>query len=147
MARLSDQLRYFINKKISEDSTSRWCCQCTSSMERASTRLWNAFVNRARSLVTTQPHRLTLPIRRPRSLAWFRGRKEIRGTSSALPTYGLPYRFSLESVNFYLLYLSLMTQYLQPMLPFDHNLKRVIHDVIPLAVFVGNDFFSRSPYP
>ena len=71
-----------------------------------------------------QAHRLTLPIRRPRSLAWRRGRKEIRGTSSPLPTYGLSYRISLKSVNFYLLYLSLMTQYLQPMLPFDYNLKR-----------------------
>ena len=52
MARLSDQLRYFINK-ISEDSTSRWCCQCTRSPQRTSTRSWKAFVYRARSLVTT----------------------------------------------------------------------------------------------
>ena len=71
-----------------------------------------------------QPHRLTMPVRRPRTLAWRRGRKEIQGTSSALPSYGLSDRISLGSVNFYLFYPSLMTQYLQPMLPFDYNLKR-----------------------
>ena len=38
-----------------------------------------------------------------------------------------------------------MTQYIQPMLPLDYNLKRVIHDFIPLAVFVGNDFLPNLP--
>jgi len=67
-------------------------------------------------------------------------------------TNGLSYLSSLESVNFYLLHLSLMREYLdhefheiQPMLPFDYDLERVIDDFILLAVFVGNDFLPNLP--
>ncbi len=60
--------------------------------------------------------------------------------------------FSLEQINFYLLHLSLMREYLdlefhdiQPSLPFDYNLERVIDDFILLAVFIGNDFLPHLP--
>jgi 5'-3' exoribonuclease 1 len=59
---------------------------------------------------------------------------------------------SLESINFYLLHLSLMREYLdlefrdiEPVLPFDYSLERVIDDFILLAVFVGNDFLPNLP--
>lgn len=59
---------------------------------------------------------------------------------------------SLESINFYLLHLSLMREYLdlefreiEPTLPFPYNLERVIDDFILLAVFVGNDFLPNLP--
>ena len=59
---------------------------------------------------------------------------------------------SLESINFYLLHLSLMREYLdlefhdiEPTLPFAYNLERVIDDFILLAVFVGNDFLPNLP--
>jgi len=59
---------------------------------------------------------------------------------------------SLEAINFYLLHLSLMREYLdlefrdiEPVLPFEYSLERVIDDFILLAVFVGNDFLPNLP--
>ena len=59
---------------------------------------------------------------------------------------------SLESINFYLLHLSLMREYLnlefhdiEQSLPFSYNLERIIDDFILLAVFVGNDFLPNLP--
>jgi 5'-3' exoribonuclease 1 len=58
----------------------------------------------------------------------------------------------LASINFYLLHLTLMREYLdlefheiETILPFDYNLERVIDDFILLAVFVGNDFLPHLP--
>ena len=59
---------------------------------------------------------------------------------------------SLESINFYLLHLTLMREYLdlefheiETILPFNYTLERVIDDFILLAVFVGNDFLPHLP--
>lgn len=59
---------------------------------------------------------------------------------------------SLESINFYLLHLSLMREYLnlefhdiEASLPFEYNLERIIDDFVLLAVFVGNDFLPNLP--
>jgi len=59
---------------------------------------------------------------------------------------------SLESINFYLLHLCLMREYLdlefrdiEPMLPFKYELEHVIDDFVLLAVFVGNDFLPNLP--
>jgi 5'-3' exoribonuclease 1 len=59
---------------------------------------------------------------------------------------------SLESINFYLLHLTLMREYLdlefreiENLLPFQYNLERVIDDFILLAVFIGNDFLPHLP--
>ena len=58
----------------------------------------------------------------------------------------------LESINFYLLHLSLLREYLDLefrevgcLLPFDYNLERIIDDFIVLAVFIGNDFLPHLP--
>jgi 5'-3' exoribonuclease 1 len=57
-----------------------------------------------------------------------------------------------ENTNYYLLHLTLMREYMdlefheiEPILPFDYNLERVIDDFILLAVFVGNDFLPHLP--
>ena len=59
---------------------------------------------------------------------------------------------SLENINFYLLHLCLMREYLdlefrdiEPTLPFEYSLERIIDDFILLAVFVGNDFLPNLP--
>ena len=58
----------------------------------------------------------------------------------------------MESINFYLLHLSLLREYLdlefqdlRHILPFEYNLERVIDDFIALAVFIGNDFLPHLP--
>ncbi|KXN84037.1 5'-3' exoribonuclease 1 [Leucoagaricus sp. SymC.cos] len=59
---------------------------------------------------------------------------------------------SFDSMNFYLLHLSLMREYLDidfrslaPSLSFTYSLENVIDDFILLAVFVGNDFLPDLP--
>ena len=59
---------------------------------------------------------------------------------------------SPDSINFYLLHLTLMREYLdlefheiEPVLPFPYSLEHVIDDFILLAVFVGNDFLPNLP--
>ena len=42
-------------------------------------------------------------------------------------------------------YLDLEFHDIEPILPFDYNLERVIDDFILLAVFVGNDFLPNLP--
>ena len=42
-------------------------------------------------------------------------------------------------------YLDLEFREIEPVLPFDYNLERVIDDFILLAVFVGNDFLPNLP--
>jgi 5'-3' exoribonuclease 1 len=59
---------------------------------------------------------------------------------------------SLEAINFYQLHLSLLREYLdlefddiEPILPFDYSLERIIDDLILLTVFVGNAFLPNLP--
>lgn len=42
-------------------------------------------------------------------------------------------------------YLDLEFHDIEPMLPFEYNLERVIDDFILLAVFIGNDFLPHLP--
>jgi 5'-3' exoribonuclease 1 len=58
----------------------------------------------------------------------------------------------LESINFYLLHLSLLREYLNlefqdiaEVVPFQYDLEHVIDDFVLLAVFVGNDFLPNLP--
>ena len=55
-------------------------------------------------------------------------------------------------MNFYLLHITLLREYLDlefrdlvPLLPFAYDLERVIDDFILIAVFVGNDFLPHLP--
>ena len=179
MARLSDQLRYFINKKISEDSNWRDVEVVLSGHEVPGegehkimeyirlSRAQPGYNPNVRhclygldadlimlGLLSHDPHFCLL-----REEVKFGPASRKKGNTRCLihfihvgMTNSLSYRFSLESINFYLLHLSLMREYLdlefheiQPMLPFDYNLERVIDDFILLAVFVGNDFLPNLP--
>ena len=179
MARLSEQLRYFINKKISEDSNWRDVEVVLSGHEVPGegehkimeyirlSRAQPGYNPNVRhclygldadlimlGLLSHDPHFCLL-----REEVKFGPASRKKGNTRCLihfthvgMTNGLSYRFSLESINFYLLHLSLMREYLdlefheiQPMLPFDYNLERVIDDFILLAVFVGNDFLPNLP--
>lgn len=42
-------------------------------------------------------------------------------------------------------YLNLEFREIEPVLPFDYSLERIIDDFILLAVFVGNDFLPNLP--
>lgn len=42
-------------------------------------------------------------------------------------------------------YLDLEFRDIEPILPFEYNLERIIDDFILLAVFVGNDFLPNLP--
>ncbi|KAG6873483.1 hypothetical protein C0995_015186 [Termitomyces sp. Mi166 len=160
MARLSAQLRYFINKKITEDSNWRNVEVVLSGHEvpgEGEHKIMEYIrLSRAQpdynpnvrhclygldadlimlGLLSHDPHFCLL-------------REEVKfGPSSRKKG-----NTSLESINFYLLHLSLMREYLdlefrdiEPILPFDYNLERVIDDFILLAVFVGNDFLPNLP--
>ncbi|KAF8150162.1 exonuclease II [Crassisporium funariophilum] len=160
MARLSDQLRYFINKKITEDSNWRDVEVVLSGHEVPGEgehkimeyiRLSRAQPNYNPNvrhclygldadlimlgLLSHDPHFCLL-------------REEVKFGPSSRKKGGT----SLESINFYLLHLSLMREYLdlefrdiEHILPFGYSLERVIDDFILLAVFVGNDFLPNLP--
>ena len=76
----------------------------------------------------------------------------IESFTFAMPTNVTTNSCSLDSINFYLLHLTLMREYLdlefhdiEPVLPFHYSLEHVIDDFILLAVFVGNDFLPNLP--
>ncbi|KAF8635064.1 hypothetical protein AX15_000556 [Amanita polypyramis BW_CC] len=160
MARLSEQLRYFINKKITEDSNWRDIQVVLSGHE----------------VPGEGEHKIMEYIRLARAQPDYNPniRHCLYGLDADLIMLGLlshdPHfcllreevKFgpatrkkgstSLESINFYLLHLSLMREYLdlefrdiEPVLPFAYSLERIIDDFILLAVFVGNDFLPNLP--
>ncbi|EDQ98306.1 uncharacterized protein LACBIDRAFT_242223, partial [Laccaria bicolor S238N-H82] len=141
-----DQLRYFIHKKISEDSNWREVKVVLSGRE----------------VPGEGEHKIMEYIRLSRAQPGYNPniRHCLYGLDADLIMLGLlshdphlcllreevkfgpasrkKWNTSLESVNFYLLHLSLMREYLdlefheiQLMLPFDYNLKRVIDDFLP----------------
>ncbi|KAJ3572931.1 hypothetical protein NP233_g2767 [Leucocoprinus birnbaumii] len=160
MARLSEQLRYFVNKKISEDANWRDIEVVLSGHEvpgEGEHKIMEYIrLSRAQpdynpnirhclygldadlimlGLLSHDPHFCLL-------------REEVKFGPSSRKKKDT----SLESINFYLLHLCLMREYLdlefrdiEPMLPFDYSLERVIDDFILLAVFVGNDFLPNLP--
>ncbi|KAL4065011.1 exoribonuclease 1 [Scleroderma yunnanense] len=159
MAKLSEQLRYFINKKITDDADWREVQVVLSGHEvpgEGEHKIMEYIrLSRAQpdynpnirhclygldadlimlGLLSHDPHFCLL-------------REEVKFGPAAKKKNG-----SLESQTFYLLHLSLMREYLDldfrdvaPMLPFDYNLERIIDDFILLAVFVGNDFLPNLP--
>ncbi|KAF8975312.1 exonuclease II [Cyathus striatus] len=160
MARLSDRLRYFINKKITEDSNWRDVQVVLSGHEvpgEGEHKIMEYIrLSRAQpdynpnvrhclygldadlimlGLLSHDPHFCLL-------------REEVKFGPAAKKKGGT----RLETTDFYLLHLSLMREYLdlefhdiEPVLPFGYSLERVIDDFILLAVFVGNDFLPNLP--
>ncbi|KAJ3715996.1 exonuclease II [Lentinula raphanica] len=160
MARLSEQLKYFVNKKISEDSNWRDVQVVLSGHEvpgEGEHKIME-YIRLARSqpdydpnlrhclygldadlimlgLLSHDPHFCLL-----REEVKFGPARKSRGNSS------------LDSITFYLLHLSLFREYLDlefnslaTQLPFPYSLERIIDDFILLAVFVGNDFLPNLP--
>lgn len=159
MAKLSEQLRYFINKKITEDADWREVQVVLSGHEvpgEGEHKIMEYIrLSRAQpdynpnirhclygldadlimlGLLSHDPHFCLL-------------REEVKFGPAAKKKSG-----NLESQTFYLLHLSLMREYLNlefrdiaPVLPFDYNLERIIDDFVLLAVFVGNDFLPNLP--
>ncbi|KAG9051186.1 hypothetical protein FS837_011301 [Tulasnella sp. UAMH 9824] len=162
MARLSEQLKYFVNKKISEDADWRGIQVILSGHEvpgegehkimeyiRLSKAQpdYNPNVRHCLygldadlimlGLLSHDPHFCLL-------------REEVKFGKERKKTT------SLESQNFFLLHLSLLREYLDlefhslvelppGQLSFDYSLERVIDDFILLAIFVGNDFLPHLP--
>lgn len=160
MVRLSAQLRYFVNKKITEDANWRGVEVVLSGHE----------------VPGEGEHKIMEYIRLSRAQPDYNPnvRHCLYGLDADLIMLGLlshdPHfcllregvkfgpaakrkgAISLENLNFYLLHLSLMREYLdlefrdiEDILAFEYSLERVIDDFILLAVFVGNDFLPNLP--
>ncbi|KAI0028225.1 hypothetical protein K488DRAFT_89959 [Vararia minispora EC-137] len=148
MVKLSEQLRYFVNKKITEDANWRDVQVVLSGHE----------------VPGEGEHKIMEYIRLSKAQPDYSPnvRHCLYGLDADLIMLGLlshdPHfcllreEVKLESINFYLLHLSLLREYLDlefrdvcRLLPFDYNLERIIDDFIVLAVFVGNDFLPHLP--
>ncbi|GET01384.1 exonuclease Kem1, putative [Rhizophagus clarus] len=159
MAKLSRQLKYFINKKVSEDSNWRDIKIVLSGHEVPgegehkimeyirNTKAQEDYNPNVRhclygldadlvmlGLLSHDPHFALL-------------REEVTFGSSRKKKQG-----RVESQNFYLMHLSLLREYLdlefsilKDTLPFEYNLERIIDDFILLALFIGNDFLPHLP--
>ncbi|KAG8953065.1 hypothetical protein FRC04_003012 [Tulasnella sp. 424] len=163
MARLSEQLKYFVNKKISEDADWRGIEVILSGHE----------------VPGEGEHKIMEYIRLSKAQPDYNPnvRHCLYGLDADLIMLGLlshdphfcllreevkfgPARkksnTSLDSQNFFLLHLSLLREYLDMEfhslaelppgeLSFDYSLERIIDDFILLAIFVGNDFLPHLP--
>ncbi|KAF7562102.1 hypothetical protein G7046_g2054 [Stylonectria norvegica] len=162
MAKLSQQLRYFVNKKVSEDTDWQGCEIVLSGHEvpgEGEHKIME-YIRNAKAqpgynpnvrhclygldadlimlgLLSHDPHFCLL-------------REEV--------TFGRPSKNAkskeLEHQNFYLLHLCIVREYLemefqelkeQGTLSFPFNLEKVIDDFILMAFFVGNDFLPNLP--
>ncbi|KAG9014015.1 hypothetical protein FRB94_000212 [Tulasnella sp. JGI-2019a] len=161
MARLSKQLQYFVNKKISEDADWRNIQVILSGHDvpgEGEHKIME-FIRLSKAqpdynpnvrhclygldadlimlgLLSHDPHFCLL-------------REEVKfGPARKKSNSGL------DAQSFFLLHLSLMREYLDlefhslaaaDGLPFDYSLERIIDDFILLAIFVGNDFLPHLP--
>ncbi|GAA5965952.1 hypothetical protein JCM3765_004130 [Sporobolomyces pararoseus] len=167
MARLSSQLKYFLSKKVSEDSDWRRVEIILSGHEVPGEgehkimefiRLTKAQpgyeVNTRHCLYGLDADLIMLGL-----LSHDPHFCLLREEVSFGPSRGKANK-SLESQNFYLMHLSLFREYLdlefsslQPVLSssssnnsgFDYDLERIIDDFILLNIFVGNDFLPHLP--
>lgn len=162
MARLTANLRYFINKKISEDADWRGVEVVLSGHE----------------VPGEGEHKIMEYIRLAKAQPGYNPntRHCLYGLDADLIMLGLlshdphfcllreevlfgPQRArqknkGLESTNFYLMHLSLLREYLdvefadlKSLMPPDnpYDLERIIDDFILLAIFIGNDFLPHLP--
>jgi 5'-3' exoribonuclease 1 len=175
MARLSEQLKYFVNKKITEDANWRSVEVVLSGHEVPGegehkimeyirlSKAQPAYDPNVRhclygldadlimlGLLSHDPHFCLL--REEVKFGPARKKANKRCVNARLKGFDLTSLCSLDAINFYLLHLSLMREYLnlefndiETTLPFEYNLERVIDDFILLAVFVGNDFLPNLP--
>ncbi|CAE6424286.1 unnamed protein product [Rhizoctonia solani] len=159
MKKLSEQLKYFVNKKISEDANWREVQVVLSGHEVPGEgehkimeyiRLSKAqpeYDPNVRhclygldadlimlGLLTHDPHFCLL-------------REEVKFGPQKNKSKG-----SLETQSFYLLHISLLREYLDlefqsltSTLPFAYDLERIIDDFVLIAVFIGNDFLPHLP--
>ncbi|CAE7051410.1 unnamed protein product, partial [Rhizoctonia solani] len=159
MKKLSEQLKYFVNKKISEDANWREVQVVLSGHEVPGEgehkimeyiRLSKAqpdYDPNVRhclygldadlimlGLLTHDPHFCLL-------------REEVKFGPQKNKSKG-----SLETQSFYLLHISLLREYLDlefqtltSTLPFEYDLERIIDDFVLIAVFIGNDFLPHLP--
>ncbi|KAG8762834.1 hypothetical protein FRC11_007551 [Ceratobasidium sp. 423] len=159
MRKLSEQLKYFVNKKISEDANWREVQVVLSGHEVPGEgehkimeyiRLSKAqpdYDPNVRhclygldadlimlGLLSHDPHFCLL-------------REEVKFGPQKNKSKG-----SLETQSFYLLHISLLREYLDlefqsltSTLPFEYDLERIIDDFVLIAVFIGNDFLPHLP--
>ncbi|CAG8440611.1 11936_t:CDS:10 [Diversispora eburnea] len=159
MTKLSHQLKYFINKKVTEDSNWGNVKIVLSGHEVPgegehkimeyirSAKAQSDYDPNVRhclygldadlimlGLLSHDPHFALL-------------REEVTFGPSKKKKHG-----RIESQNFYLMHLSLLREYLdlefstlRESLTFEYNLERIIDDFILLALFVGNDFIPHLP--
>ncbi|CAI2164057.1 10835_t:CDS:10 [Funneliformis geosporum] len=160
MEKLSRQLKYFINKKVTEDSNWRNIeivlsghevpgegehkimeyIRITKAQDNYNPNVRHCLYGLDADLImlgllSHDPHFALL-------------REEVTyGPSSRKKKTG-----RVESQNFYLMHLSLMREYLdlefsvlRDKLPFNYDLERIIDDFVLLALFVGNDFLPHLP--
>lgn len=163
MAKLTQQLKYFINKKVSED------------------REWQApeIVLSGHEVPGEGEHKIMEYIRNARAQADYNPnvRHCLYGLDADLIMLGLlshdPHfcllreevvfgrgskntaRKELEHQNFYLMHLCIVREYLElefqelkkeGAMPFAFDMERVIDDFILMAFFVGNDFLPNLPH-
>ena len=162
MARLTANLRYFVNKKVSEDANWRGVQVVLSGHE----------------VPGEGEHKIMEYIRLAKAQPAYdpNTRHCLYGLDADLIMLGLlshdphfcllreevlfgPARAKaasrgLESTNFYLMHLSLLREYLdiefsdlKPVMPSSnpYDLERIIDDFILLAIFIGNDFLPHLP--
>ncbi|KAI3654748.1 hypothetical protein MP228_000128 [Amoeboaphelidium protococcarum] len=162
MDKLSDQLRYFVHKKMNADPQWRRCNIVLSSSDvpgEGEHKIME-YIRLARSqpdydpntrhviygldadlimlgLVTHDPHFCLL-----REEVVFGGQSRQKKNIVSNPS----------SQNFYLLHLSLLREYLdlefsslKNKLPFEYSIEKIIDDFVLMALFVGNDFIPHLP--
>ncbi|KAF9781094.1 exonuclease II [Thelephora terrestris] len=159
MAGLSEQLKYFVNKKISEDSHWRECQVILSGQEvpgEGEHKIME-YIRKSRAQPNHNPNirhclygldadliMLGLLSHDPHFCLL---REEVKFGPTRKKHNTRP-----ESTNFHLLHLTLMREYLdlefseiKTLLPFNYSLERIIDDFVLLAVFIGNDFLPHLP--
>ncbi|KAK2067545.1 hypothetical protein P8C59_001280 [Phyllachora maydis] len=139
MAKLTKQLKYFINKKVSEDQEWQQPDIVLSGHEvpgEGEHKIME-YIRNARAQPDHDPHFCLL-------------REEV--------TFGRPSKSKskeLEHQNFYLLHLCIVREYLElefqdlkaeGAMSFPFDMEKVIDDFILMAFFVGNDFLPNLPH-
>ncbi|OLL25405.1 5'-3' exoribonuclease 1 [Neolecta irregularis DAH-3] len=159
MAKLSNHLRYFINKKITDDASWRDVVIVLSGHETPGEGEHKImeYIRHAKAQPDYDPN-----IRH--CLYGLDADLIMLGLLSHDPHFSLlreevtfgPQRKKLkdlESTNFFLLHFSILREYLdlefeslRESLKFDYDLEQIIDDFILLAFFVGNDFLPHLPH-